>query len=409
MHRLGKAAALAATVLVWPWIGLTEERTLTLDQAFALARERAPVLTSARTRVDEARGRLLGASALLRENPILESGAGLRRAAQRDSLDVAVGLAQTLELGGRRGARIAAAEADVARASAGGDDALRLVLRDVALAFHRALHAAERLVLATAAERLAAETLRVAERRHAAGDVPILDVNVARTALARARSGRGAAEALRDTGLGELNVLLGLGPPESVAGARGDLAALRTFDLGELLTSARDHPDLSALQAEIREAEAGERLGGAMRWPDLGLGLRYEREEGASVGLGTLSLTLPVFERGQGLRAESSARARRLRQELEAGRRAAEVEVRAAFAAYGRRVEAARELERNAVPLLDENETLARRSYEAGALGLIELLLVRRESLEAREEYLERLLDAAVAGIELEASAGALR
>ena len=146
-----------------------------------------------------------------------------------------------------------------------------------------------------------------------------------------------------------------------------------------------------------------------MRWPNLGLGVRYEREEGADVGLGTLTLTLPVFEHGQGLRAEATARARRLRLELEADRRVVSVEVRTAFDVYGRRVDAALELERNAVPLLDENEALARRSYETGALGLAELLLVRREGLDTRKEYLERLLEAAIAGVELEASAGVLR
>ncbi len=408
MHCFRRAAVIAAISLAWPRAGLSGERTLTLDQALALARERAPAVLSARARVDEARGRLVAASVLLRENPVIESGAGLRRSDRGDFVEADVGLTQTLELGGRRGARIDAAEADVAHAGAGSEDATQRLLRDVAVAFYRVLYTDERLRLATTAEGLASETLRIAERRHAAGDVPILDVNVARTALARACSDMRAAEALRDAALGELRILLGLGAEETVT-VRGDLGDRRRFELNELIGRALDRPNLRTLDAEIREAQAEERLGGAMRWPNLGLGVRYEREEGADVGLGTLTLTLPVFEHGQGLRAEATARARRLRLELEADRRVVSVEVRTAFDVYGRRVDAALELERNAVPLLDENEALARRSYETGALGLAELLLVRREGLDTRKEYLERLLEAAIAGVELEASAGVLR
>jgi hypothetical protein len=41
-------------------------------------------------------------------------------------------------------------------------------------------------------------------------------------------------------------------------------------------------------------------------------------------------------------------------------------------------------------------------------MGLAELLLLRRESISVRDDHLDRMLEAAVAGIELEASAGAL-
>ena len=161
--------------------------------------------------------------------------------------------------------------------------------------------------------------------------------------------------------------------------------------------------------AERSLADADLRLGGALAWPSLGLGVRYAREEEANVVLGTLTLSLPVFERGQGLRAEAGARSRRLSLELEAGRRVARVEVRTAFDVYRRRVEAVEELERDALPLLDGNEALARRSYESGQLGLPDLLVVRREVVGTRLEYLDRLLDAATAGVELEANAGILR
>jgi cobalt-zinc-cadmium efflux system outer membrane protein len=83
-------------------------------------------------------------------------------------------------------------------------------------------------------------------------------------------------------------------------------------------------------------------------------------------------------------------------------------QVHVAHAVLGRRAEAVRELEREALPTLDENESLARRSYEVGQIGLGDLLLLRREVLEARSEYIERLFESAVSQFELEAAAGVL-
>jgi cobalt-zinc-cadmium efflux system outer membrane protein len=188
----------------------------------------------------------------------------------------------------------------------------------------------------------------------------------------------------------------------------GDLRDRRQLDRKGLLTRAARRADLRALEAKLAEAEAELRLARAEAWPDLGLGARYERDERDDIVVGELSLTLPVFDRAQGARAEASARVRRLRVELDAARRAADVELQTALTVHARRANAVEELEANALPLLDENESLARRSYEAGQMPLAELLLVRRETLDTRREYLERLLETAVAAIDVEASAGAL-
>jgi outer membrane protein TolC len=52
---------------------------------------------------------------------------------------------------------------------------------------------------------------------------------------------------------------------------------------------------------------------------------------------------------------------------------------------------------------------LTTRSFEVGQLGLPELLLIRREILDTRFQYLDALLEAALARIDLDASAGVLR
>lgn len=406
MSRFVATSLVAVILLVSSPRGDAEPRVLTFGQALALARARAPAVRAAQLRIDEARGRRLGAAVLLRDNPVVSAAIGPRTSGAT-TVDVEVGVEQTFELGGRRAARVTAADAGIEQARAEADDATRRLLRDVAVAFCGALHAEEQVRLATAAETVMSDVLRVAERRRQLGDVAVLDVNVSRAALARARSDIRAAEAARSAALGELAALLGEEPGGELA-VRGDLRERRPLALEVLLARSGERPDLRALAAEVRAAEADARLGAAQRWPDLGLGMHYAREEDANIFLGTVALTLPVFDHGQGLRADSLARVRRLRFEVDAGRRAVAIAVQTAFATYERRQSAALELEQHALPLLDENEALARRSYETGQLALSELLLIRRETFDTRTQYLDRLLDAAIAAIELESSAGAL-
>jgi cobalt-zinc-cadmium efflux system outer membrane protein len=102
------------------------------------------------------------------------------------------------------------------------------------------------------------------------------------------------------------------------------------------------------------------------------------------------------------------ARVGRLQGALEAARRGREIQVEAALIQYRKRMEALELLEREALPLLTDNESLARRSYEAGEMGLAEFLLVRRDTLEARAAYLDSLLQAALARVQLAVATGAL-
>jgi cobalt-zinc-cadmium efflux system outer membrane protein len=50
---------------------------------------------------------------------------------------------------------------------------------------------------------------------------------------------------------------------------------------------------------------------------------------------------------------------------------------------------------------------MARESYRAGKMDLPAVLVVRREALDTRREYLDRLLEAALSGIDLAVATGA--
>jgi outer membrane protein, heavy metal efflux system len=385
-----------------------QTKVLTLDQALNRARLKAPLLLSAKARIEEARGRLKGAEILVQENPIVEGTVGPRLSDQGRTTDGDISVTQGFEAIGRRSARIAGAQSGVTREIAASHETGRLLLRDVAVAFVRALVANEKLKVLTTAEQVSSSFLETAEKRYQAGDIPVLEVNLAKSGVARARAELRSGRAELASSLGELRVLLGMSPDEEFSVA-GDLTSTKKYDLTGLVTTAEDRPDIRVLESELLSALADERLGNTFKSPEFGVFARYQRDQGDNIIQGGLRLTVPIFSRGQELTATGNARAARIRAELGAIKATIRNEIKTAFDAYTYRAEALQELERLALPSLLENETLARRSYEEGEIGLAELLLIRREILETRLAYVTTLLDAALAGVDLEFKSGVLR
>jgi outer membrane protein, heavy metal efflux system len=401
-----RAVAVCAVVCLHAGVAAAQSRVMTLAEVLARAREQAPQIVSARLALEESRGRLTGASVRFQSNPQIDAAIGNRNGPDTRFTDLELGLGQSFEPGARRSARIDGANAAIAQTTANSEEVTRTVLRLAASAYYRALHANERIKLLNATYELASTVYSAADRRFKAGDIAVLDVNIARASLARVRAEREGAEASKSIALGELRQLLGL---QSEVDVDGSLSAPGEPDVNAALQTAAQRPELRALEAGIQEAEAELRLGLSFSKPEYGVGVRYAREEGDQIVLGGMTVTLPTFSKGQEQRAVGSARAARLRAELDAARSRVQIEVRAAFDAYNRRLAAVRMLETDAIPGPDENEQLTTRSFEVGQLGLPELLLIRREILDTRSQYLDALLEAALARIDLDASASILR
>lgn len=383
-----------------------QERVLTLEQALALAREQGTGVALAKGRIEEARARQAQAGRRFQENPVLELNGGYRQA-DGDFFDFEAAVAQGLYAGRQRTARLAGARAGLDRAEAELADARRLLMREVWGTFVRALAARDRGALLARNRQAAEELLAATARRYEAGEASALETNRARIAAASAHAEQSAAEAEEASALAGLEVLLGMGPGEEVE-IRGDLEPRPARELEVLLAGLDRRPDLQALAAELREAEAEILLGQALSRPQLGVRGGVAREEGADIVTAGLAISLPVHNRGQETLALGQARAAALRQALTAARGAAGAEVRGAHLSLSRRLAAVRELERTALPALEDNESLARKSFEAGEINLGELLLIRREIMETRLAYLDRLLEATLTRFELESAAGAL-
>ena len=167
------------------------------------------------------------------------------------------------------------------------DEITRTVLLLASDAYFRALHAQERIRLIGTTQELAANVHSVADRRYKAGDIAVLDVNIARASLARVRAEREAAEAMRTLAVSDLRQLLRI---DSDIHVEGKLAIRNQPELAPLLQSAMQRPELRALEAGVQEAEAEAQVGRTFARPEYGLGVRYAREEGDQIILGGVTL-----------------------------------------------------------------------------------------------------------------------
>lgn len=168
---------------------------MTLADILARAREQAPQIVSARLLLEETRARLIGASLRQQNNPELDMSVGNRSGPVDRFTDFQFGIAQGFEPGARRTARIAGANAAIAQSTANIDEAARTVLRQAAGAYYRVVYANDRIRLLNAAHELASSVYSAADRRYEAGDIAVLDLNIARASLARVRADRESAEA----------------------------------------------------------------------------------------------------------------------------------------------------------------------------------------------------------------------
>ena len=404
-----RTAFAAPLALLCCAVSAEAQTVLTPERVLELAERQNPDVLVARTRTAQAEGVLATARIRLPANPEVDAFIGSRdNTVGGRSGEYEFSFLQRFEIGGQRDHRVAAATAGVTlRTLEVGAETLQA--QTVALAaFYRAAHAQEIRRVADEAIGLADEAMQAAQVRYEAGETAILDVNVARVEQARARREQLAAAARLEGAIAELREVLALPAQEPVV-IQATLRAPDVPGVDALLSRVLERPDLRAMAASVDQAEAELRLVSSSRRPDLFGGVGFRREDNEPVIGARIGLTLPLFQRQTGAIATATGRVAELKAALTARRVALEARLRGAHARYLIAAQAAEAITSTALPLVAENEQLTRESYQAGKIGLLEMLVVRREGFAARREALDAQLDATLAGIEVRGFAGVIR
>ena len=381
------ALSLANTVLA-------DERRLTLHESTRLALTGNPDIQRLATSVEAARARLAGASLLLPTNPVVTVQAGPRTSPAGKTLDHGVQALQQFEVAGQRGARVAAAKANLSAAEA----QLQALKADVAArvreTFGQALAAEERVQLAGEAFALAEQGVDAASQRFEAGAAALLEVNTARVEIGRAARDRGEGARRRAGAIGDLHLLLGLEPTDVII-PQGELRSAAPIEEAQdlLRTALANRAELDAARHGLEAARAEARLA-AKEWipsPRIGASYSRERESDTSIVQGIVSIDVPLFNRNRAARGVAAARVREMEVALSAVERGVTQDVLTAYARVQAAQSSADGYAEEVVKAMQENMGLVTESYQAGKIDFLQLLLIRRRTLEARGEYIDVL------------------
>lgn len=295
-------------------------------------------------------------------------------------------------------------------------------------------------------EEIGRTVLDLAEARQAAGAGGALDVNLARGASLEAELNRMNASLALRTAKRELANILGLECDAESLRLTDELPEPRHIQLDDsaLLAFARsERLDMRALTESVREAEAEFVLQARRVFPNLAVGLAFEREargraDGrdlladtarASFDAGQLtapliaprpdeatdesfvigpsfSLDLPIFDQNQAQIAKARYAVEQRRAVLEGRERALVQEIREA-ADQARTAWKLAAFHRDELLVQAEaNLLMARESYQAGKTGILSVLDAQRAYLASRERYAWALETAATATPRLERVVG---
>lgn len=393
---------------------LSSAASLTLEQAWAIAERGNPVLRSVQARLDAALGEHAESQSLLFNNPALSAEAGRRRIRDGDesgdASDWSIGIAQSFELFGQRGARRDAAERSAAATATDVEEARRALRAEVERRFVAVLSLQEATELEQGAVELIDATAAIVRKRVAAGEDSRLEGNLATAEAERARNELARlAEELVATRAG-LASLLQL-PEAELPVAMGELdAPAGKYTLQELLDAVDRRPALRANDLRLQAARRRLDLERAARYPDLTLGLSQSKEGGLDgrdlISTLSLSLPLPVFRRNAAGIGRAITEMNQASIERETAQRDARAQVIAAWELRDKLAARLQRLRESVLPRLEENVRLSQASLQAGAIGLAEWILAQRQALEGRRDLTRTRADLRLLQVHLEAAAG---
>ncbi|WP_119680817.1 TolC family protein [Indioceanicola profundi] len=372
---------------------LPSSSILTPEAAIVRALDVAPRAAAAAARLDAAAGNLDQAGAL--PNPEfgveVENFEGSGPFSGFDSVETTYGLSQTIELGGKRSARVDAARA--ARLAARHDlAAAQLDLaRDVRAAFTEAVAAQQDVGLAAERVRLAQEVERSIQARVEAGRETT--VQASRAEIARRQAEIALEQARRRAAAGQqvLSSLIGLEPSILVL----DDSWFTRLNAPALTAESPpvETPDLLRREADVLRGRAELEVERSRAVPDVTVsaGVRQFHETDDNAFLVGVSIPIPVFDRNRGAIARARAEVVAAEAELAAERLDLSRRVTAARANLDAARDTASALQAQIIPVAEQAYRAAQEGYQQGKFSYLDVLDAQRTLFDARRDLIGAL------------------
>lgn len=365
--------------------GPVQASSLTLEQALAQALRDNPDYLAARQETAAAAGARQQAGLL--PNPELAFEVeDTRSASQTRSLT----LTQPFELGGKRAARVAVAEANAGVVNA-DLEARRYALRaDVIQSFYELLLAAEGVRLAEQSQALAQRSLDSSGAQIRAGKLSPVSGTRAEVEQVTQRLELRRALQQRDNARVSLARQLGVSVIE-LGEPVGDLDRLpEPPGEARLLQAIRQTPAMLKARQQVAAGDADVDLQRSQRYPDVrvSLGSQYDELEGERVNLVGFSLPLPLFDRNQGNLLAASSRADQARDLQRATELQIQAETLQALRDWRSASADVDDLRNRVLPAGQRTVDDLTRGFSLGRFAQLDVLEAQRALIAARGQYL---------------------
>ncbi|THI87654.1 MAG: TolC family protein [Nitrospira sp. CG24A] len=400
-----------ASMVPAPSFAQTKEQTstFTLDRIIELALERNPTIAGARSVIDQNEGMRTQAGAY--PNPTIggQTGSGALRDPSTGSRVTEYGMTlhQTVEWPGMRAARQDAAEAGLASATVGLDEAKLNLIAEVKQMFYELLLAERTVDLLQQNLEIVQEVARIVRARVRSGEGPQFEAVKADVEVLKAKQEMTKAKNAVRVKLVGLDTLT-----SGALGARyevqGDFRSLRDRLDPERMAS-RDlsqHPILKRQGKLVEQAESTVTKERQSRVPNVTLFGGYSRETGREGVVGGVSLPTPLWYRQQGHIATALGTQRKEEAELLRARN----DLARAINQHAREAETAQDqilvYEEGLLKQAQEALRIAQLSFRQGASSLLDVLDAQRVQRQITVDYNQARFELSLALTRFERAVG---
>ena len=347
----------------------------------------------------------------------LEGGTGALTGSSAEN-NMEIGVSQEFLLAGKRGKRLTVADRELEAYRWQLADSERTLREEVKAVFYDAMLAEQRLKLTDRSIELNRQLLEVTKDRLAAGDIPELEMNLAKVELIRSEGTRIEIERALLQTRARLFTFMGLpaGEAPAIAGTLDNGFSLKKnlADLKQLALGKR--PDLKALEAEKSKGDADIALARSEAMPNLTAGLAIKREATSIevsdvehkdtdylIGV-KLSMPIPLFDRNQAGVQEARAKRSSSESRLTAATRNVERDVETAYTSVLNAEKVLSLYKTNIIPQLEENLKLTQEAYRLGEVGILSVIQEQKKFFEVSDGYLTALHARQLALVKLESA-----
>jgi cobalt-zinc-cadmium efflux system outer membrane protein len=418
--RFGQVFLVAVLIFqALPRAVLADETHLGLGSALDRARMQNPQVAMAQARVSEAEGMRTQGSLI--PNPSLYATSentplgGSQPFTFGNDTDDYVYLIQKVELGGKRGRRVAFATENVNQMSIQSEVGMQQLLMRVATAYWMAAGSAALDQLYKREVNTLDDIVdynRARVQKGATAEADLIRIQLESDRL-RAQA-RLAAEQARRSLVVLYREMGATAFPDSVifTDRLDDLPEIRPPDLQTVL---RDRLEMRAARERLKQAEANLNLQRANAWPDPQVMAGYKRFSGSGqfTGQNTLffgfQVPLPIFDRNQGQIAVAQAEVQGAKGIVTDQEIAIRAQVSSALSDYGSRRQALLKVLPQMTRQAAASDAIAEGAYRLGGADILRFLDATRMDVETQVLFVQTLVDYHESVVNLELVTGMLR